>query len=570
LLYSQFAATRLSCLLMAIFGILLQAPIAISAETWSADGRYFVFSTEASLVVQDENGLEDVYRYDRFTGEILLVSVATNNVGSGDAASYAPVIDGFGDVVAFVSDAGNLSPLDHNNLSDVFVRDMALGSTTLISLEKYGTNGANGRSFRPQLSSDGTMAAFESEATDLVAVPDANGEANDVFVRNRDSGTTSLVSMNHAGTASGSSGALLGAISADGRVVVFESQANDLTTNDSNFTRDVFVRDLAGGVTTLVSLNWTGAGSGNADSFDASVSASGTVVLFGSNAGDLVPNDNNAHTDIFVRDLNSGETRLVSARLDGAASANGDSFAPKLSADGSMVAFASLAADLSENDTNEVADVFACDLATGTTRLVSINAGGTHSANGYSGDVALSANGEVVAFASRAGNLTTNAADGMPNVFVRDLALGETKLATVNQAGSASGTGPAFSADPALSSNGCALAFRSLAEGLAAQQIPGTRWFITGGSNSCTNQPASTNALMLRISLDGAALALSLPANGGATIETSQDLIAWSAFDTMAILSVSTNLTDGVKNVRVQRSDQPGSSMFFRLVLPTH
>ena len=170
--------------------------------------------------------------------------------------------------------------------------------------------------------------------------------------------TTTLVSVNRMGTASGNSGSQPVALSADGRVVAFWSDASDLVEHDTNGTGDVFVRNLKTGITTLASVNRMGTASGNSGSYPVALSADGRVVAFFSRASDLVEQDTNGTVDAFVRDLKTGITTLVSVNRTGTASGNGQSFPAALSADGRVVAFFSNASDLVEHDTNGTGDVF--------------------------------------------------------------------------------------------------------------------------------------------------------------------------------------------------------------------
>src|SRR5262249_31356906 len=172
---------------------------------------------------------------------------------------------------------------------------------------------------------------------------------------------TELVSINRTGTSSGNSlSAGNPVLSADGRFVAFGSLASDLVTTDTNGRGDVFVRDLQTGTTILVSVNRTGTDSGNSDSSSVYVlSADGQVVAFFSEASDLVANDTNGSQDVFVRDLQKGTTTLVSVNRAGTDSGNSGSFGSlALSADGGFVAFISDASDLVATDTNGVTNVF--------------------------------------------------------------------------------------------------------------------------------------------------------------------------------------------------------------------
>src|SRR5207247_1728811 len=249
----------------------------------------------------------------------------------------------------------------------------------LVSANGAGTGSGNGFSFAPAMSADGRFVAFESLAADLVA-DDANGDF-DVFVRDLKTGTTTMVSANRAGTGSGNGGSFAPAISADGRFVAFDSLAGDLVANDTNFNSDVFVRDLHTGTTTLVSVNSAGTDSGNNGSGLAAVSANARFVAFVSSASDLAGNDTNFNSDVFVRDLKTGTTTLVSVNSAGTDSGNGFSIDAAISDDGRFVAFGSYAGDLVANDTNGGGDVFVRDLKTGTTTLVSVNRAGTDTGN---------------------------------------------------------------------------------------------------------------------------------------------------------------------------------------------
>lgn len=262
---------------------------------------------------------------------------------------------------------------------DVFVRDLQAGTTTLVSVDQ---NGQPGGGFQPVISADGRHVAFQSAGANLVP-GDTNG-AVDVFVRDLDAGTTRLASVNAAGTGSGNGASHHPALSADGRIVAFESDASDLVAGDANGATDVLVRDLQAGVTRLVSVNTAGTGSGNGGSSTPTLSADGSRVAFDSNASDLVPVDTNGSPDVFVRDLPAGPTRLVSVNQAGTDGGDSSSVRPYLTASGRFVAFQSDANDLAPNDFNSSSDVFLRDLDAGVTRLVSANAAGTGPASGSS------------------------------------------------------------------------------------------------------------------------------------------------------------------------------------------
>ncbi|HXQ74816.1 MAG TPA: Calx-beta domain-containing protein [Pyrinomonadaceae bacterium] len=142
-----------------------------------------------------------------------------------------------------------------------------------------------------------------------------------------------LISLQKTDVASGSGTSEDPVVSANGRFVAFESFAFNIIPDDDNGRKDVFYRDLQG-VTTLVSVNLSGTGGGNGDSQNPAISADGRYVAFESRAGNLVANDSNNSLDVFVRDMQTGITTLVSINTFGTGSGNGESFRPTISANG--------------------------------------------------------------------------------------------------------------------------------------------------------------------------------------------------------------------------------------------
>jgi hypothetical protein len=378
-----------------------------------------------------------------------------------------------GRFVAFNSAASDLVANDTNGRLDAFVRDLETGGTFLASVNAAGTDSGNGSTLFPYLSPDGSLVGFRSAASDLVA-NDTNG-SQDVFVRNIKTGVTTLVSVNSAGTASSNGDSSVSTISANGRMVAFTSNGSDLAANDSNgAVSDIFVRDLQTGVTTLVSVTPGGDGSGNAQSSVPNISADGRFVAFNSRATNLVTlGDTNGTGDVFVRDLTAGKTSLVSVNKAGTAAGAGNSRVQSLtaiSADGNFIAFVSEAPDLSDKDTNVAnGDVFVRDVAAGVTRLASANAAGTGSGDGFSGvnDVNLSADGRFVSFDSAASNLVAGVSPKTAmNVFIRDMQQAQTTLASPNLQRTSGGNKTSFSL--AASADGSTVVFLSDATDLVA------------------------------------------------------------------------------------------------------
>jgi Tol biopolymer transport system component len=359
-----------------------------------------------------------------------LVSLNASGTAAGNAGSFNASLSANGRFVAFESQATDLVPGGTSG-ENVFVRDLLTGITVLASVNEPPYVG--GAEF-PHLSADGRYVAYQrSTCTSSPFCP-----TNDVFVRDLQTATTTLVSVAQDG---GPGGGFHPVISADGRHVAFTSGGGNLVPGDANGTSDVFVRDLDAGTTRLASVNAAGTGSGNGPSRNPALSADGRFVAFESDAGDLAAGDGNGTTDVFFRDLQSGPTLLVSVNAAGTGSGNGISTVPTISADGSRVAFGSGASDLVPADTNGSPDVFVRDLPAGPTRLVSIDAAGTDSGNSTSGRPYLTPSGRFVAFESDANDLAAGDDNSSQDVFLRDVDAGVTRLVSVNASGTSSAGG---------------------------------------------------------------------------------------------------------------------------------
>jgi len=239
----------------------------------------------------------------------------------------------------------------------------APGDLTRVSVDSNGAQ-ANGGSYRDRISADGRYVAFVSDATNLI--PDDTNNAEDVFVKDRQTGATTRVSVASQTGAQANNGSGTPAISGDGRFVAFYSDASNLVSGDTNGIGDIFVHDRQTGVTTRVSVDSSGneANGQNSDYYLA-ISGDGRYVAFPSDATNLVSGDTNNVTDIFVHDCQTGQTRRVSVASDGT-EANGRSyFGMDISDDGRYVVFSSFATNLVAGDTNGTRDIFVHDLQTG-------------------------------------------------------------------------------------------------------------------------------------------------------------------------------------------------------------
>ncbi len=393
------------------------------------------------------------------------VSVDTTG-GDPDDSSGSPSVSADGRYVAFQSWATDLVPGGTDGRQNIFVRDRRTDTTARVTVDTTGGN-PDDDSEDPVISADGRYVAFQSKATDLVA-PD--GAIEDIFVRDRQTNTTTRVSANTGG-GEPNGGSYNPAISANGRYVAFQSSASDLVASDGNAVTDIFVRDLVANTTTRVSVDTTG-GDPDDHSFNPSVSADGRYVAFQSRASDLVTGDNGLTEDIFVHDRDAdgdgvfdepGQVSTTRASVDttGGDPDNG-SRNSAISADGRYVAFQSQATDLVTGDNGLTEDIFVRDLHTNTTTRVSVNTTGGNP-DGPSLFPSISADGRYVAFQSDATNLVDGDTNSRPDVFVHDLHTGQTTRASVGSGGT---QGDQYSRSPSISADGRYVAFESDATNL--------------------------------------------------------------------------------------------------------
>lgn len=322
----------------------------------SADGRFVAFTSfAANLVAGDTNAAGDIFIHDRQTGVTSRASVSTSGAQANDS-SFSAALSADARFVAFTSLASNLVLGDSNGEPDVFVRDRAAGTTTRVSVGPGGIQG-NGICSAESISADGRFVAFTSLADNLVT-GDSNG-VNDVFVHDRATGSTTRVSVDSSG-GEGNDNSGRPSISADGRFVAFHSGSTAFVPGDANADEDVFVHDRSTGETSLVSVDSAGI-QGDHSALTPSISADGRFVAFGSGSTRLVRGDTNGTRDIFVHDRYTGQT--VRASVDSAGvEANAASAEPAISGDGRYVAFVGDATNLVAGDTNGASDVFVREL----------------------------------------------------------------------------------------------------------------------------------------------------------------------------------------------------------------
>ena len=284
-------------------------------------------------------------------------------------------------------------------------------------------------------------------------------------------------------------------LSGDGRRVVFLSSAKNLVSNDDLAPSvDVFVRDPATGQTTLISVNSSGTGGGNDDSAAPVISSDGRFVAFESLASNLVPNDTNQASDIFVRETGAGVTRLASVSSGGQL-AGGDSRRPLISSDGRRVFFESTACNLTaEPKAAEAADIFVRDFQLGLTRLVSISAAGTAAQewNSRAELCSITPDGTRAAFVSSRTNLTAGGTNLYGDVFVRDVEANTTFWASADVAGWLGGASRGYRCFGAvLSADGRSVVFKATTVGAS---LPEAVWLFRRDLAGGLTEVVSTNA----------------------------------------------------------------------------
>jgi Tol biopolymer transport system component len=379
----------------------------------SADGDVVAFAAFATnLVAGDTNLRSDIFVFDRDSGAIRRVNVDAAGA-EANGGSFVPSLSGDGTFVAFDSSASNLVAGDSNAATDIFIASRFGGAPVWASAH------ANGASSDPSISADGRAVAFASDATNYVVGGDGNA-AKDVFQFHRSSSAIERISADSLGGAS-NGGSFVPSLSADGRYAAFASDASNLVPGDTNGSTDVFLRDGQGNAVKRVSVDAAGA-EADGSSFNPAVSADGRYVAFDSGASNLVAGDTNGESDVFVADRGSGAITRVSVDARGG-EANGDSLNASISADGRYVAFDSGASNLVPGDTNDRTDVFVFDRDSGAIRRVSVDAAGAE-ANEASTFPSISADGRYVAFQSGASNLVAGDTNATTDVFVADLGAG--------------------------------------------------------------------------------------------------------------------------------------------------
>ena len=434
----------------------------------SVDGRFVLFASTADNLVLSNNGSGvpgpmNVFLRDRTNGTTTLVSVNLAGTGGGNGDSFPTGLSSNGRYALFESSASNLVAGDTNNANDIFVRDLIIGTTTLVSASMNGGID-NGVSRNSVMTPDGRYVAFVSTATNLVA-----GDTNsipDIFVRDLQTQTTTLVSVGavstSASTPTGSSESPV--ITPDGRYVAFYSTASNLVTSVKT-TGEVFVRDLVGGNTLWASTNarpvmQSVIRSSNVVAYNQRISDDGQFVAFETSTNTLV--SSSAPGAILRYNLQNGMTDVVHTNAYAVWSAFDDNRGLDMTPDGRFIVFVANLTGGSESNTA----IYVWDAQTGTNTLVSADLSNAFPASGIYDLPTIDSSGRYVAFLSSATNLTSDALAGAFHLYRRDTLANTTKLVDADTNGVGVGVGP--TTVPSLSSDGGLIAFECADGGLVA------------------------------------------------------------------------------------------------------
>jgi hypothetical protein len=380
----------------------------------SGDGLSVTFQSDANnLSPVDRDTTTDVFVKDISTGVVTVASTSDSGIKGNDLSRF-PSMSTDASTVAFQSFATNLDPADVDSSDDVFVKDLSTGDIVLASTSDTGAKG-NNASFQPALDGDGDRVAFTSQATNFD--PADTDILYDIYRKDLSTGDIVLASVTKAGV-KGNDASLLPALSDAGGRVAFISRATNLHPADTDSLSHVYVKQFSNGKMFLASASDTGV-KGNGGSYDVSISDDGTTVVFDSEATNLDPADTGAGADLYVKDLATGDVTLASTSDDGV-KGNGISFGPtSISADGTMVAFQSSATNLDPDDTDIQADLYVKNLVTGDIELVSTSTDG-EKADAVTDYPELSADGGHVAFHSDATNLDRHDVRTVGDIFVKE------------------------------------------------------------------------------------------------------------------------------------------------------
>ena len=357
-------------------------------QATSADGSIVTFSSTANLLPTDTNNNIDIYVLNRSTNQLELITANPILLGN----SYEPDISDDGRYVAFRSFA-NFDVRDTNNSADIYVYDRVT-NTIELATPSVANGSSNNYSYEPKLTADGRKVTFFSWASNLVSTP-SNGNAQ-FYIRNLNTGVTTRVNSN-----SDAMNTWGGEPSADGSRIVFQSLSTTLVANDTNSVSDIFVLDVSTGQTTRASTASDGT-QANGDNDKRAISGNGRWVAFDSKATNLTDDIYNGSYNVFLKDLVTGDTRLISRNYLGNP---GSGQRPEISYDGRWISFESTSQSMFPDSANSYSNIYLYDRLTDQLVRLTQDSYGTKS-TGSSTNANISRDGATMVFDTQALNLT--------------------------------------------------------------------------------------------------------------------------------------------------------------------
>jgi Tol biopolymer transport system component len=322
----------------------------------SADGTWVAYTTHArNLLPGKSTALGDIVLHDIAGGHAALISRGADG-SEGTGTSSLPDLSDDGSFIVYQSWSDNLVSGDTNAACDIFLFDRTTGTTTRMSMTPAGGE-ADGNSTHPAISGDGRFISFSSDATNLV-FDDTNGVA-DLFVVNRETGTIERVNLGPDDCQADAFGGLFpeSVLSQDGRFVAYVSLASNLVEIATpSLVEQIYLRDRKRGTTRRVSISSTGEAADDR-CFCPTITADGRLIGFQSLARNLLGNDRDTVADAYVFDRRTRAVRVISSAQN-TSGARGDCQRIVISPEGCTVAFSSRASDLVQGDENDASDVF--------------------------------------------------------------------------------------------------------------------------------------------------------------------------------------------------------------------
>lgn len=375
-----------------------------------------------------------------------LMDVAPGSLVAAGSGYSKSSISTDGRFVSFVTNAA-LDPIDTNTVPDVYVRDTLANTVSLVSVNYANTGAGDLDSHNLKISPDGRYILFYSRAQNLLATALPTSEVR-LYLRDVQAGATELASPTHNGTApTGSTG--FGDISADGRFVVFASSATNIVTNDTNGHSDVFLYDRLFGTMRLVSQSHSGLLADGPSTLPY-ISCDGAKIVFMSSATNLTTvSDLNGQSDVFITHT-AGETAVTSNITP-----NSDQISRSegISCDGQTAILTSNATNLtSESPSTSTPTLYAFATSSGLIQRVNKSSGGNLDNRVSARNSSVNGDGRFILFVSNSSTLVPNDTNGSTDLFLRDMQKGTTHRMVLRHDGSEIAQGSPN--EPHISNNG--------------------------------------------------------------------------------------------------------------------